>query len=87
MHSPPDDFAPDATLSSRVELMVAVTAQVLRDDVGLTFCEALRLVDAARNAVSRRFPDAIDTFDRFIRPRLDAIIEQRFGLAPPRGPN
>ncbi len=71
----------------RIELMVSVTAQVLGEDQGLTFCEALRLVDAARTAVLRHFPEHGEVFDLVVRPRLDAIIERRFGLPPPRGPS
>ena len=70
-----------------IELMVSVTAQVLGEDQGLTFCEALRLVDAARKAVLRHFPEHSEVFDLVVRPRLDAIIERRFGLPPPQRPS
>ncbi|MCU0290843.1 MAG: hypothetical protein MUF10_02490 [Thermoanaerobaculaceae bacterium] len=81
-----DRIAPPEQLA-HIELMVSVTAQVLAEDLDLTFCEALRLVDAARVAVLRLFPDQREAFDRVVRPRLDALIEARFGLPPPSGPN
>jgi hypothetical protein len=69
----------------RLRLLVDVTAQVLAEDHNLTFCEALRLVEAARTASMRLFPDKEQTFDLVIRPRLERIILERFqipSLAP-----
>lgn len=82
-----DDRTAQAEQLAHIELMVNVTAQVLEEDLDLTFCEALRLVDAARVAVLRLFPEESEAFDRVVRPRLDALIEARFGLPPPSGPN
>jgi len=67
----------------RMRLLVDVTAQVLSQDENLTFCEALRLIDAARTAVLRLFPDKDDTFNLVIRPRLERIVHERFQIAPP----
>jgi hypothetical protein len=67
----------------RLRLLVDVTAQVLAEDTNLTFCEALRLIDAARTAVLRLFPDKDDTFNLVIRPRLERIVHERFQIAPP----
>lgn len=71
----------------RLRLLVDVTAQVLSEDEKLTFCEALRLVDAARTAALRLFPDRSDTFELVIRPRLDRIILERFRLPSPNPVN
>lgn len=67
----------------RLRLLVDVTAQVLSEDEKLTFCEALRLVEAARTAAFRLFPDKNDTFELVIRPRLDRIVLERFNIALP----
>jgi hypothetical protein len=67
----------------RLRLLVDVTAQVLSEDEKLTFCEALRLVEAARTASLRLFPDKNDTFDLVIRPRLDRIVLERFRIPVP----
>ncbi len=67
----------------RLRLLVDVTAQVLAEDEKLTFCEALRLVEAARTAALRLFPDKNDTFELVIRPRLDRIVLERFNIALP----
>ncbi len=67
----------------RMRLLVDVTAQVLSQDENLTFCEALRLIDAARTAVLRLFPDKDDTFNLVIRPRLERIVHERFQICSP----
>ena len=69
----------------RLRLLVDVTAQVHAEDANLTFCEALRLIDAARTASTRLFPEKEQTFDLVIRPRLERIVLERFqitSLAP-----
>lgn len=64
----------------QLRLLVDVTAQMLAEDESLALCEALRLVEAARNAALRLFPDKGDTFDLIVRPRLETIIHERFQI-------
>jgi len=64
----------------RLRLLVDVTAQVLAEDQKLNFCEALRLIDAARTAALRLFPDKHETFELVIRPRLERIVHERFRI-------
>ncbi|MFI5143591.1 MAG: hypothetical protein ACHQHM_06155 [Thermoanaerobaculales bacterium] len=64
----------------RLRLLVDVTAQVLAEDDKLTLCEALRLIEAARTASLRMFPDKGDTFELVIRPRLERIVLERFRI-------
>lgn len=64
----------------RLRLLVDVTAQILAEDEKLQLCEALRLVDAAREAALRLFPDKQDTFEIVIRPRLERLVMERFGI-------
>jgi hypothetical protein len=71
----------------RLRLLVDVTAQILAEDDKLQLCEALRLVDAARQAALRLFPDKQDTFELVIRPRLERIVMDRFGIASLVGVN
>ncbi|MFZ5788070.1 MAG: hypothetical protein ACOY3Y_16655 [Acidobacteriota bacterium] len=68
----------------RLRLLVDVTAQVIAEDDKVTLCEALRLVEAARTAAHRLFPENTTTFDLVIRPRLEQIIDERFGIVPTR---
>jgi hypothetical protein len=71
----------------RLRLLVDVTAQILAEDDTLQLCEALRLVDAARQAAVRLFPDKQDTFELVIRPRLERIVMDRFGIVSLVGVN
>jgi hypothetical protein len=64
----------------RLRLLVDVTAQLLAEDEKLNFCEALRLIDAARTAALRMFPDKHETFELVIRPRLERIVQERFRI-------
>ena len=64
----------------QLRLLVDITAQVLAEDEHLSFCEALRLVEAARTAARRLFPDKEDTFDIVVRPRLERIVLERFQI-------
>jgi len=64
----------------KLRLLVDVTAQMLAEDESLALCEALRLVEAARNAALKLFPDKGDTFDLIVRPRLENIILERFQI-------
>lgn len=66
-----------------LRILVDLTAQMLAQDKSLKLCEALRLVEATREAVSRLFPGKEATFDLIIRPRLEQIILERFQLTPP----
>jgi hypothetical protein len=65
----------------KLRLLVDVTAQLLAEDDHLILCEALRLIDAARTAAVRLFPEKCDTFDLVVRPRLERIVFERFGIA------
>ncbi len=64
----------------KLRMLVDLTAQMISEDENITLCEALRLVEAARNAAARLFPDNHTTFDLVIRPRLDRIVLERFGI-------
>lgn len=68
-----------------LRILVDLTAQILAQDKDLKLCEALRLVEAAREAASRLFPGKEETFDLVIRPRLERILLERFQLTP-QGP-
>lgn len=65
----------------KLRLLVDVTAQVIAEDENLTLCEALRLVEAARTAAARLFPENTSTFDLVVRPRMERILLDRFGIA------
>lgn len=79
--------SPDADRHRRMHLMVDVTAQILAEDRGLTFCEALRLVEAVRAAVLRLYPEFVATFESDTRPTLERIVHDRFQIDRCARPN
>ena len=68
-------------LDARCALMLEVTYHTLRCDPDLRLCEGLRLIEAARTAVSRIAPDALTTFDDQLLPRMRGILMERFGVS------
>ncbi len=76
-----DDLADEERRLRKLRLVVDITAQVLAEDSHLTLCEALRLIEAARATAGRLFPGQQDTFDLVVRPRLERIVLERFGIA------
>jgi hypothetical protein len=64
----------------KLRLMVDITAQVLAEDRDLTLCTGLRLIEALRTTSQRLFPANHSTFELVIRPRLERILLERFGL-------
>ena len=67
-------------LDARCSLMLEVTYHTLRCDPDLKLCEGLRLIAAARTAVSRIAPDALTAFDDQLLPRMRGILMERFGV-------
>jgi len=75
-----DDLADEERRLRQLRLVVDITAQILAEDRHLTLCEALRLIEAARTTAGRLFPGRQDTFDLVVRPRLERIVLERFGI-------
>ena len=59
---------PAGALSSRCELLLDVTVETIRSDPELRLCEGLRLIEAARTAIARMAPEALDDFERHVLP-------------------
>jgi hypothetical protein len=76
-----EDIRDEQRRLRQLRLLVDVTAQVLAEDESLILCEALRLIEAARTAALRLFPEKDGTFDLVVRPRLERIVFERFGIA------
>jgi len=73
------DFTYDA-FDARCVLMLDVTCQTLRSDPELRLCEGLRLIEAARIAVSRLAPASLETFEAQVMPQMRTILLERFGV-------
>ncbi len=67
-------------LDTRSQLMLDVTYRTLQSDPELRLCEGLRLIEAARTAVARLEPAAIDTVEVQIIPVLRSTLLRRFGV-------
>ena len=65
---------------ARCVLMLDVTCQTLQSDPELRLCEGLRLIEAARVAVSRLAPASLETFETQVMPQLRSILMERFGV-------
>lgn len=70
-----------SAFDARCELILDVTFQTLRSDSELKLCEGLRLIDAARTALSRLAPGSVDLFEREVRPRMRTVLMERFGVS------
>ena len=68
-------------LDARCVLMLEVTCHTLRCDPELKLCEGLRLIAAARTAVSRIAPASLAVFDHHHLPRMRGILMERFGVS------
>jgi hypothetical protein len=74
-------------LDARCVLMLEVTCHTLRSDPELRLCEGLRLIEAARTAVSRIAPAALTNFDHSLLPRMrvvgsvSTLSAERFGVS------
>jgi hypothetical protein len=72
-------FSRDA-FDARCVLMLDVTCQTLQSDPELRLCEGIRLIEAARIAVSRLAPASLETFETQVMPQLRSILMERFGV-------
>jgi hypothetical protein len=66
---------------ARCVLMLEVTCHTLRCDPELKLCEGLRLIAAARTAVSRIAPGSLAAFDHHHLPLMRGILMERFGVS------
>ena len=68
-------------LDTRCQLMLEVTSRILNSDPDLRLCEGLRLIEATRTAMGRMAPDALESFDAHVLPRLRSLLLDRFGIS------
>lgn len=74
----------DTARFRRMHLLIEMTEHVITEDSLLTFCEALRLLEAAQTSVVRLFPEHQMEFTSNVRPHLENLIRERFGLPSSR---
>jgi hypothetical protein len=76
----PDEIAQERGLRRRVRLLTDMTASCLMQDGSMTLGEAVEMIVALRRAVVEMFPGSGATFDLVVRPRLERILTERWGI-------
>ncbi len=75
-----DDPDQQSDPMERCELLLDVTLDTLRSDPELRLCEGIRLIEAARTAVARLAPSALDRIEATILPQMKEVLMERFGI-------
>ena len=72
-----DPVADEARRLRRLRLTFDLVGATLAQQTPLSEHDAQRLIEGARKTALHLFPDAGDTFDLIIRPRLNRILRER----------
>ena len=64
----------------RLQVMISMVMSVISQDAGLTVEEAAEMVANAKRAALAMFPDKEFTYDILYKPRLQRLMNERFGL-------
>lgn len=64
----------------RLQLMVDMVLSTLSQDPDLTLREALAMISNCKNAALAMFPGKELAFDLLYKPRLERVIDERFGV-------
>jgi hypothetical protein len=74
------EAAEEARKLRRLQIMISMVMSVISQDAKLTLEEAAELVAGARRAALAMFPGKQLAFDILYKPRLQRLINERFGL-------
>ncbi len=64
----------------RLQVMISMVMSVISQDAGLTVEEAAEMVANAKRAALAMFPDKEFAYDILYKPRLQRLMNERFGL-------
>lgn len=64
----------------RLQFMMGLVMDVIRQDAGMTLEEAGNLVSSARGAALRMFPGKELAYDLIYKPRFQRLIAEKYGL-------
>ena len=64
----------------RLQVMIGMVMSVISQDAGLTVEEAAEMVANAKRAALAMFPDKEFAYDILYKPRLQRLMNERFGL-------
>lgn len=72
--------AEEARKLRRLQVMMSMVMSVISQDPDLTVEEAAEMAAGARRAALNMFPNKELAFDILYRPRLQRLMNERFGL-------
>jgi hypothetical protein len=75
-----DEAAEEARKIRRLQVMINMVMSVIGQDPSLTVEEAAELAAGARRAALAMFPNKQLAFDILYKPRLQRLMNERFGL-------
>jgi len=64
----------------RLQIMVDMVLSTLSQDPNLTLREAFAMISSCKRAALAMFPEKELAFDLIYKPRLERVIDERFGL-------
>jgi hypothetical protein len=74
------ETAEEARKIRRLQVMISMVMSVISQDPKLTVEEAAELAAGARRAALAMFPNKQLAFDILYKPRLQRLMNERFGL-------
>jgi len=75
-----NEAAEEARKIRRLQVMISMVMSVISQDPKLTVEEAAELAAGARRAALAMFPNKQLAFDILYKPRLQRLMNERFGL-------
>jgi hypothetical protein len=75
-----NEAADEARRLRRLQIMISMVMSVISQDAKLTLEEAAELAAGARRAALAMFPGKQLAFDILYKPRLQRLMNERFGL-------
>ena len=76
----PEEIAEENRKLRRLQVMMNMVMATISQDSGLTVEEASELAAGAKRAALAMFPDKELAYDLIYRPRLQRLMQERFGL-------
>ena len=76
----PNEAEQEAKNIRRLQLMMSMVMSVISQDPDLTIEEASEIAANTKRAALAMFPDKEFTYDILYKPRLQRLMNERFGL-------
>ncbi len=76
----PEEIAAEARKVRRLQMMMDLVLNVIRQDQAMTVEEASELVAAARRAALNLFPEKELAYDLIYRPRFQRLLAEKYRI-------